>query len=169
MNTFFTKINAFRFIRELIWWVLTAAISYAVLYPITQKVYYLYYEVNFMMIFVALTYFRYTVTMMSLPFLHSSVLRFLLFTANIVLFFYFAQNEQKFLGLLDNFYTEDFGFPNEGVIMFDDVKEQFFNYLSKQLIFFNTAALLMIVAFNLRLIVSWWQLYAYKSNVLMED
>ncbi|MCS6934066.1 MAG: hypothetical protein NZM35_02805 [Chitinophagales bacterium] len=167
--SFFNRINIYYLLQELMWWAITALIAIAILYPIDRTVYYLYYRINFAIIFVAITYFRYTISMMSLPFLHGNATRFLLFTANIALFFYFASYEQKFLSLLDNFFTEDFGFPREGVIMYHDVKERFFKYLSTQLIFSNTAALIMIVAFNIRLIISWWQLYKYKSSMLMED
>lgn len=80
---------------------------------------------------------------------------------------FFMQQEQKLLMLYDNLYVEDFGFPK--VIMFDNVKQELFNYLYTEVVLFGTGALLMIVAFNFRLLISWWQFYRAKASVMLED
>jgi hypothetical protein len=153
--------------KELIWLAITAMVTYAVLYPVINKLYYLYTTINAAFIFIALTYFRWSVTFKSLAFLRPSWLRFLLFTANIVLFMYLLYNEQKLLGRLDDFYLEDFGFPK--VIMYEDVKQSLFSYLFSEIVFFSTASLVMIVAFQLRLIISYWQYYKHEASRMLED
>lgn len=140
---------------------------YAVLYPVTSKIDYTYWPINAAFIFVCITYFRWSITFKSLPFLRPTWLRFLIFTFNFVLFVYFMQYEQKFILKLDNFYTEDLGFPK--IILYDEIKRDLFNYLSKELLLFGTGSLVVIVAFQLRLIVSYFQYYKHQASRMLED
>jgi hypothetical protein len=77
------------------------------------------------------------------------------------------QQEQKFMSLFENSYIEDFGFPQ--VILYEDIKQQLFKYIYSVIVLFGTGSLIMISIFNLRLIVSWWQLYKYKASAMLED
>jgi hypothetical protein len=114
-----------------------------------------------------LTYFRWTISAECLAvFSSGSWIRFLLFTLNIVLFFFLLREEQKLLEYLDNFYTEDFGFPK--IILYDHLKEELFRHLRIIVVFCGTGSLLMLVALNFRLIISWWQFYKYKSDMFMD-
>ncbi|MFM2307297.1 MAG: hypothetical protein RLZZ367_1966 [Bacteroidota bacterium] len=163
----FSRENLLQFIKEFIWMAITAMIIYAVLYPITSKLNYLYWKINAAFVFIAFTYFRWSVTFRSIPFLKPSLIRFLLFTVNLSLFVYIMYNLQKFITLADNFYIEDFGFPK--VIIYDDVKRELFDYLYKELVLFGTASLIMISAFQIRLIISYWQYYKHAASRMLED
>ena len=154
-------------LKELLWLAITGLITYAILYPITQKIDYIYWKVNAFIIFLAITYFRYSVTFKSLPFLRPGVVRFLLFTVNLSVFIYVVHHMQRFVGLADNFYIEDFGFPK--VIMYEDVKMSMFKYLYREFVLFGSASLIMISAFQMRLIISYWQYYRHQANARMED
>ena len=167
MINLFTKENLLYLLKELIWWAITGLLIYALLYPITSKISYTYWLINSVFMFVALTYFRWCVTFRSLVFLHSNAVRFTIFTLNIILFFYLMQSQMEFIAKLDDFYTEDFGFPK---VMIDDVaKRALFEYLNYALILFGTTSLLMITAFQFRIIISYWQLYKYKASRMLED
>lgn len=155
------------FIKELIWLCLTAMTIYAIMYPVVSKMYYLYWKVNVLFVFISLTYFRWSVTFRGLPFLKPASIRFVLFTVNLSLFIYILHYLQKFIGLADNFYLEDFGFPK--VIMYEDIKRDLFDYLYTELVLFGSAALIMLSAFQLRLIISYWQYYQHAADRLMED
>ena len=159
--------NLLHFAKEMIWLLITGMLIIAVLYPVILKIDYFYWKINAFFIFVTITYFRYSLTFRSLPFLRPAWLRFILFTFNLSLFIYLMHHVQKFVVLSDIFYTEDFGFPK--VIMYDNVKLGLFKYLYGELILFGTGSLVMISAFQLRLIVSYWQLYKHKANALLED
>ncbi len=159
--------NAFHALKEMLWLSLTAVATFLVLYPITQKIDYTYYVSNAIFIFVALTYFRWSITLSSLPFFKPKWTRFLIFAINTSLFFFLMAQEQRFVMYIDNFYTEDFGFPR--VFMFDDVKQNLYRYLYTEIILFGTASLVMITAFNMRLLISWWQFYKYRASSLLED
>ena len=147
--------------------VITAMVIYAILYPITSKLDFIYWKINVFFIFISLTYFRWSVTFKSLPFLRPAVTRFLLFAFNLSLFIYIMYNLQKFIGLADNFFIEDFGFPK--VIIYEDMKRELFDYLYSELVLFGTAALVMLSAFQLRLILSYWQYYKHAANRMLED
>jgi hypothetical protein len=159
--------NILHLLKELLWLTITAMVTYAVLYPITNKLYYMYTALNAAFVVVVLTYFRWSITFRSLAFLRPTWIRFLLFTANIVLFFYLMSGEQKLLARLDDFFLEDFGFPR--VIMYEDVKQELFRYLFAEIVLFATGSLIMIVAFQLRLIVSYWQYYKREATQMLED
>ena len=157
----------FHVLREILWLAITAMVIFAILYPITRKIDFIYWKSNALFIFVTITYFRYSVNFRSHIFLKPAWVRFLLFTANICLFFYIMGYEQKFLAMTDNFYIEDFGFPK--VIMYENVKQDFFKYLYKEILLFGTGSLLMIAAFELRIIISYWQLYKHNANIRLQD
>jgi len=140
---------------------------YAILYPITGKLDYIYWKVNAFFIFITLTYFRWSVTFRSLPFLKPALIRFLLFTINLSLFIYIVHHLQKFIGLADNFYIEDFGFPK--TIIYEDIKADLFNYIYNELVLFGTGALVMLSAFQIRLIISYWQYYQHAASRMLED
>ncbi len=162
MQQLFTRENILTAFQELLWLSITALVTVAALYPVTQKIQFIYYNISFAFIFIMLTYFRWTVTLSSLPFFRPAWIRFMLFTLNIVLFFYLMREEQQLLEYLDNFYTEDFGFPK--IILYDHLKEELFSHLRILVVFCGTGSLLMLVALNLRLVLSWWQFYKYKSD-----
>jgi hypothetical protein len=155
------------FLREFLWLTITVVAIYAILYPITSKIDFIYWQINAFFIFITLTYFRYSVTFRKLQFLRPAWVRFLLFAVNFSLFLYLMHYEQKFVALSDNYYTEDFGFPK--IIMYEDIKRGLFKYLYDQIIFFGTGSLLMIITFQLRLIISYWQYYKHKAANMLES
>ena len=163
----FTRENLLQVVKETIWMAITAMLIYAVLYPVTSKIDFIYWKINSLFIFIALTYFRWSVTFRSIPFLKPAVVRFLLFTVNLSLFIYIMYNLQKLITMADNFYIEDFGFPK--IIIYDDMKAALFDYLYKEIVLFGTAALVMLSAFQLRLIISYWQYYKHAASRMLED
>jgi len=167
MSAQLNKEIPYQILREIIWLLLTAMAIYAVLYPITSKIDYIYWKINTFFIFTAITYFRYSVSFKSLPFLRPSWVRFVLFAVNLSLFIYVAQNEQKLISLADNFYLEDFGFPH--VFISELAKRDLIKYMYTEIVLFATGSLVTLSAFQLRLILSYWQYYKHRANTLMED
>lgn len=166
MNLLLTRENLYHLIKELSWLAITALIVYAILYPITSKMDFIYWKIFSLFIFITLTYFRYSILFKSLPFFKPAPVRFLVFAINFSLFIYLMYHEQKLLLLYQNFFTEDFGFPK--VIFYDEVKEQVFRYLYLLLTLFGTGSLVMLSAFQVRLIISYWQYYKHRADSLMD-
>jgi hypothetical protein len=167
MSDLLKRETTFHFIREIIWLLITVTLIYMILLPVISKIDYIYWKINAFFIFIAVTYFRYAITFKSLPFLRPSWIRFLLFTINLSLFIFIAQNEQKLISMADNFYIEDFGFPR--VFINEISKRDLFKYLYTELVFFSTASLVTLSAFQIRLIISYWQYYKHQANMLLED
>jgi len=157
----------YHFIRELLWLAITGMAIYAIMYPITSKMDYIYWKINAFFIFTAITYFRYAITFKSLEFLRPSWVRFIFFAVNLSLFIFIANYEQKLISLADNFYIEDFGFPK--VFIDDTMKRGLFKYLYTEIVLFSTGSLVTLSAFQIRLIVSYWQYYKHQANMLLED
>lgn len=147
-------------VKEVLWCMLTAGACVLILYPIDKQLYYTYYAENFFFIFLALTLFRYVLFFNSIPFFKPVWVRFLLFVFNINIFVYITSIERTLLSIVDDFNMQDFGFPK--VIMYDSVKEALFSYLYKEIVFFSTATLVLIVVFQLRLLISYWQFSSKK-------
>ena len=162
-----SKENWYYFFREILWLAITALVIYLLLFPITSKVYFIYWKINVFFIFLTITYFRYATTFKSLPFLKPSWIRFILFAVNFTLFIYIANYEQKLISLADNFYLEDFGFPK--VFITESVKRDLFKYMYTEIVLFSTGSLITLSAFQLRLILSYWQYYKHQANLLLED
>ena len=162
-----SKENWYYFFREILWLAITALVIYLLLFPITSKVYFIYWKINVFFIFLTITYFRYATTFKSLPFLKPSWIRFILFAVNFTLFIYIAYYEQKLISLADNFYLEDFGFPK--VFITESVKRDLFKYMYTEIVLFSTGSLITLSAFQLRLILSYWQYYKHQANLLLED
>ena len=167
MATQLDKSALYGFIREILWLAITGIAVYAVLYPITSRIDFIYWKINMLFIFLTLTYFRWSVTFKSLEFLRPSWVRFVLFAVNLSLFIYLAQNEQKLISLADNFYLEDFGFPK--VFISEALKRSIFKYMYTEIVLFGTGSLVTLSAFQLRLILSYWQYYKHQANLLLED
>ncbi len=161
------KSALYQFIREFLWLAISGIVIYAVLYPITSRIDFIYWKINILFIFLTLTYFRWSVTFKSLSFLRPSWIRFILFAVNLSLFIYLAQNEQKLISLADNFYLEDFGFPK--VFISEGLKHNIFKYMYTEIVFFGTGSLVTLSAFQLRLILSYWHYYKHQANLLLED
>ena len=142
-----SKENWYYFFREILWLAITALVIYLLLFPITSKVYFIYWKINVFFIFLTITYFRYATTFKSLPFLKPSWIRFILFAVN--------------------FYLEDFGFPK--VFITESVKRDLFKYMYTEIVLFSTGSLITLSAFQLRLILSYWQYYKHQANLLLED
>jgi hypothetical protein len=80
MSGLTSREKTYHLIREIIWLLITAIIINMVMLPITSKIDYIYWRINTFFIFVAVTYFRYSVTFKSLPFLRPAWIRFLQLT-----------------------------------------------------------------------------------------
>jgi hypothetical protein len=158
----FSKENIFHFAKELIWWAITLMIAFAVVYPIYQKIDYMFLKMNMFFVFLAITYFRWTVSIRNLPFLQPVWTRFALFALNVSLFVYLMGEEQKFLMRIDNFFVEDFGMAWKELSMVE--AEKLMRYIYTEIVLFGTGALIMIFLFNARIIISAWQFYKYKAD-----
>lgn len=138
---------------ELIWWVVTAIVIAAVLYPIYQATHvwpFLYWNVAFML--VAITLSRY---LFQLPYsfiAHRQYLKAVLFILMIPL-------TVVMIGGLNHFMTfiEDYTWDSMTGHLPPTRKRAMESYLWAEMLFFGTASMLTPPIFALRLVVSIWR------------
>jgi hypothetical protein len=147
----------FSLIKEVLWWLLTAMIVYAGLYPIVSIIDYKFVYLHAFFIIITVSYFRFSLGLKSVPYLRLSWVRYLLFTLNFILVFFIIKKEQELFRLFDSFETHDFGYPQQNVFMTPETKLRLFDYLKLSVNFFGTGAMLMTIALQLRIILSYWK------------
>ncbi len=154
-------------IKEMVWWLITALVTAAILYPITSKVQYQMLWVNALIVFVALTYFRYAVMLRSVYVLRSKWVKFLLSVVNINFFIYVLRQQQNFLGISNSFTVQELGKPFKVMTMEDSYS--LFNYFSSETTFAVVACLTLIVALTVRMVVVYWGAAHLRLNAGSEE
>lgn len=147
-------------VQELLWWLFTLALAALIQYPIWRDLDYKFHLVNTVFIVVMLTYFRYNIFIKSLRFLRPSVVKYVLFTGNVMLFFFLLTQVQKLTGMWDNFILSDFGLPKMPVSSADE--ERIMRYIYTEVTIFGTGSMLMLLVFQLRLILVYWKSQAHR-------
>lgn len=161
------QIVALELAKELIWWLMSALVTAAILYPITSRVQYQMAWVNALIIFAALTFFRYAVMLRSVYVLRSKWVKFLLCIVNINFFIYVLRQQQNFLGIANTFTVEELGKPFKPMTMEDSYS--LFTYFSTETTFAVVACLTLIVALIVRMILAYWGTARLRLNAGSEE
>jgi hypothetical protein len=154
-------------LQELIGWIITASVAYVLLLPIIQKIEYKYLIENGLFIVVGITYLRYFVFFNSISFLQPNWLRFILFTANWVLWVYILNRVEMLLQLYDEFDVIDFGMPHTALSSTE--QRTLLEYLYKEILLSGLVALLAIALFNIRIIGAYWRVAKVRFSQRMQE
>jgi hypothetical protein len=149
-------------IKETIWWLISALIVAAVLFPIFSKVHYQMLWINGLILFVAVTYFRYAVMLRSVYVLRSKWVRFALSVININFFVFVLRQQQNFLTVYNSYTVEELGKPIK-TLSLDEVYNLFSYYFS-EVTFSVVACLCLTVALTIRMVLSYWQSGKLRLN-----
>jgi len=161
------NIILYTLLQELIGWIITASIAYVLLLPILQKIEYNYLIENALFIVVGITYLRYFVFFNSISFLQPNWVRFILFTANWVLWVYILNRVEMLLQLYDEFDVIDFGMPHNALSY--PQQRTLLEYLYKEILLSGIVALLAIALFNIRIIGAYWRVAKVRFSQRMQD
>ena len=147
------KQQSLTFQMELLWWVITAIILFAVLFPILNKVEdypFLIPNILFIIIFVTLT--RYIFLLKHTFLAYRQTLKIILFFLCIPLIWYIVSQLENIQGYIDQ---EGIN----GLVKNLPYEEhwQFANYIKTEMYFFGAASLVVTVLFPLRLLQSVWR------------
>jgi hypothetical protein len=161
------KNNLLILLQELMWGVLIIAVSLAVLYPVSTQIYFYHLGVNIFFIAISLQYFRYILTFPGIRFFHSKWARYLLFTMNLVLIVFLFNQIEFFLNIKDNFNILDYGLRK--VPMDLAAEAQLFSFISREIIFFILASIILTFVLQIRIVFSYWKkssdrLFVPQSN-----
>lgn len=152
--------------QEFIWWIITAAIVVAVLYPISSKINYNYTLINTLFIVVAITYFRYFFFLNTLFYLKNRWLRFSLFSLNFVLWIFLINRFQFLMHTIDISDLTYFGITKSALVIDEQIR--LLDYIYRELSFSGVCALLAIILFNLRLVGAYWRVATKRFSTRMQ-
>ena len=162
-----TQILILEILKELLWFSVSFLAALAVMYPLFSKVHYSMIWMNGLILIIALTYFRYAITLRTVFVLRSKWVRFLLFLFNINFFVYVLRQEQKFMTIYDSYTLDDLGKPIHPMALedADRLMRYFFNEINFTVVF----CLGMIVALSIRFIQSYWRTARKRLNAGDEE
>ena len=139
---------------EILWWLITIILTVLIMLPIYTNVgsNYPYYTANVAFIFVFLTFTRYIFLLRYAPFSHSDMVKGILIFIPIPLFFYFIDALYDFQRFLDE----------EGLVTIlgnlnSEAQFQIAKYIQYEKLFFGSGAIITLVLFPIRMIVSIWR------------
>ncbi len=154
-------------VKELLWWVMSAVLAYAIMWPITSKVQYSQLIINGILLMVALNYFRYAVFLRSVYILRSKWVRFALGVFNINFFVYVLRRFQGFMSIYDSFTVEDLGRAYHPLAP-EDVYP-LFKYFYLEITLCVSATLVLTAALTLRLVLTYWSTARLRLNAGAEE
>jgi hypothetical protein len=162
-----SKSLLFLLVQELIWWLITALITVAVLFPLMSSVNYLHIFDNALIIVVAITAFRYSVFFNKLPFFKSNAVKFIVFTIDISLWVYILNRYEGFLGMHDIYMLSELGTPIHAL---NGVQErELFRYFYLEINIASLTALILIIILNLRFIQDYWKVARVRFGDMMQN
>lgn len=139
---------------ELLWWVFTVILVFAVLLPILTSIHALYpfYFVNVIYIITFVTLSRFTFLLHQTLLAKRQVLKIVIFFLCIPLIFYLIQELNAFQVFLD----EEGWDAVVGNLAYGN-RNGMINYMRNEMIFFGVGSIIAAILFPLRLVVSVWR------------
>ena len=138
---------------ELIWWVFTAVVAAAVLFPIWDSAeQYPFWAINIAYIIAAVTLTRYIFLTQFTFLAERKILKLLLIIAAIPVIFTFINHLVDFQTYLD-----EIGLETILQKLPSSEQESMFNYIRNQMIFFGTTAIIASIIFPVKMLVSIWR------------
>lgn len=141
-------------VKELVWWLISAVIAAAVMYPLTSKLHYNVLWLNGAFLVIALTYFRYAILLRTTYVLRSKWVRFLLVVFNINFFVFVLRKMQGFMYIYDSFTLDAMGTPIRPLTA--EEVDPLFRYFFDEINFTCVACMVLAVALTLRIIAAHW-------------
>ena len=138
---------------ELVWWIFTAVIAFAVLFPIMQKVDdYPFLFPNLIFIIVFITFARYFFLLKHTFLANRQILKVIIFFLCLPLFAYLVNELTSVRTILDEQGIEIL----VGNLTYED-HWGFANYVKTEMYFFGVASLVVTALLPLRLLLSVWR------------
>lgn len=142
---------------ELVFWVVTAVITFGVLRPIfVNFTDFPFLWQNVLIIIISITYTRYLFLWKHTLFAKSNIVRALILLATIPLVFFMIQNLNGFQTHLDDSGYEAFMDLLKNSLS-DERKKGLLHYIRSEFVFFSTAAIAAGVVLPIRIIMSLWR------------
>ncbi|MCS6818309.1 MAG: hypothetical protein RMJ53_01575 [Chitinophagales bacterium] len=161
------KTSLLKITQEALWWIITAAVCWLIFYPITTKIDYYYWRENLVFLISAITSIRYAIFYNQLSFLQPNIVKFLLFTANLVLWVYVLNRYEMLLQLYENFDLSFYGKMRKQMVIAEQV--DMLHLIYKQILIAGISALTGIVILNVRIIGAYWRVAKIRFSTRMQE
>jgi hypothetical protein len=158
------KQTGLSFFSEMLWALLIGVFTAIIIFPLYQVLDASFLRVNLLLILLFAILFRYTIFLNEIPYLKTKWLRFILVVAVLIIFFQIFKQIQDFFELFDTHDINYFLRKDSVVKLSPEVIQNKFAYFKKEFVFFSTGSLIVIVAFSLRVIASFWVLLKGKNR-----
>lgn len=161
-----SKIRFYKILQEALWWLITAAVGYVILYPIQQKINFNYWFENLFFIVAGITSIRYFLFFNSLFFLQNQWVRFVFFTLNFVLWVYALNRYEMLLQIHDYYDVSYFGSMKKPLSSKEQT--QLLAFIYNEVLLAGFIALLGIILLNLRFVGSYWRVAKIRFTKRMQ-
>jgi hypothetical protein len=150
------KHTGLSFLNEILWALFTAVFTAAVLLPLYQIIDASFLRVNFLLLILFVTLFRFILFLEKIPYLSPLWLRLIIVLALSFIFYRIFTEMQYYFELIDTHDIGNFLRKDKTPEIAPEVIQQKFDYFKKEFVFFSTGNLILIVAFGLRIVGSLW-------------
>lgn len=144
-----------KIIREILWGVVAIVLSGIILFPIVSKIDYIYIVSNFIILFLAIFYFRAVLDFKRMFFVSSKTLRYVLFASNLFLFVYVVTRIQKVLVLFDVYSITAYAKSYVDLSLKEETK--LIHYINQEYLLASISLLVLIVVLNAKILMSFWR------------
>lgn len=144
-----------KIIREILWGVVAIVLSGIILFPIVSKIDYIYIVSNFIILFLAIFYFRATLDFKRMFFVSSKALRYVLFASNLFLFVYVVTRIQKVLILFDVYSITAYAKSYVDLSLKEETK--LIHYINQEYLLASISLLVLILVLNMKILRSFWK------------
>ena len=153
--------------KELVWWLISAVIATAVMYPLIIKLHYKEVWTNGALLVISLTYFRYAIFVRTTFVLKPKWVRIALIIFNVNFFIFVLRKMQGFMYIYDSFTIDAMGTPIRPLT--PEQVDPLFRYFFDEINFTCVACLALTVALSLRILFSHWQKAHLRLNAGNEE
>ncbi len=148
------KKTSLHIIQEILWVLMGLIIATVVVWPLYQKLEFVFLIENFLLVFYAWLLFRMTIFFHGVAWLKPMWMRFIFFLLNVNLFVFIILKEQQFIDVFESFSIDDLGKTKTPLTQ--SQIEKLYHYFYFEINLTVVASLILIVMFIGRLVHSYW-------------
>ncbi len=150
---------------EIIWWIVTAILTFMIVYPILNNMAkYEYLNINIIFAVVFITYTRHIFLLKHTFLAHWQPIKFVIIFASIPLVFKLIEWIFNFQVFLQSEGLQSFSLHFKSDIS-PETRDQLVEYMRREFLFFGVASTIAAIVLPIRLLISFWRVYNKSGRV----
>lgn len=141
---------------ELLWLLIAGLVAFAVLYPLFGIIDTYHLLLNGFFIIAFVSYFRFIVFTKQIPYFKNNYVKGIFLVLNVAVFLFSLERLQYFFHVIDN-YDNLYFMPGSGIEVSQTTYFSRVEFFKKELTFFMTGFIILIVILQFRLLFSKWK------------